>query len=213
MLGYFTTRFGIPLAIFATMYVLLRHKTYYIVSAAPSLEQLARLKVQTVGLPVFRHVHSHLKPTTAALQRFGPQATTHLVDLSDDQYAALLCVREQPLALAMQPGYVIPRHAGTILGCGLYTPGRLRSQLPKHNVPSFEDSVKASRFSGFDDLHLFPRTYKPGMPGVNQMHNGRSHQMIVFWSDFRIQRCHQIIQRSGDPARLRDGWNSGQIAR
>jgi hypothetical protein len=32
---------------------------------------------------------------------------------------------------------VILRHAGHILGCGLYTPGRLRSQLPQHRVASF----------------------------------------------------------------------------
>lgn len=138
VLGYFTTRFGIPLTAFDGLSVLLCHKTYSVVSAMPTLERLARLKIHTVGLPILRLLQHHLKPTTAALLQFGRQATRHVIALSDEQCATLLRVREQPLTLAIQPGYVILCHAGTILGCGLYTPGRLRSQLPKHTVASGE---------------------------------------------------------------------------
>ena len=138
LLGYFTTRFGIPLTVFDGFSVLLRHKTYTMVSATPTIERLARLKVDMVGLPILRHIQQHLKPTTAVLQHFGPQATRHVIALSDDQWGVLLREREQPLNLAIQPGYVILRYADAILGCGLYTPGRLRSQLPKHTITSFE---------------------------------------------------------------------------
>lgn len=97
-----------------------------------------RLKIHTVGLPILRLIRHHLKPTTAALQRFGMQATTNILDLPDDQLEILVHTREITLTLAIQPGYVILRHAGAILGCALYTPGVLRSQVPKHTMTSFE---------------------------------------------------------------------------
>ena len=137
MLGYFTARFEMPLTVFDGLCLLLRHKLYSRCSAIPHMERLAVLQVQSVGLPVLRIIRHHLKPTTAALQHFGSQATCHVLDLSDLQVVALLHEREQPLHLDIQPGYVILRHAGHILGCGLYTPGRLRSQLPQHAIASF----------------------------------------------------------------------------
>jgi NOL1/NOP2/fmu family ribosome biogenesis protein len=137
VLGYFDTRFGIPLTTFDNICLILRHKTYSLLSATPYIERLAGLQVQSVGLPVLRSIRHHLKPTTAALQRFGSQACRHVLDLSETQIITLLHEREQPLHLDIQPGYVILRHAGHILGCGLYTPGRLRSQLPQHPVISF----------------------------------------------------------------------------
>ena len=136
VLGYFTARFGIPLTAFDGLCLLLRHKIYSLCSATPHIERLAVLQVQSIGLPVLRIIRHHLKPTTAALQRFGSQANSHVLDLSDIQVVALLREREQPLHLDIQPGYVILRHAGHILGCGLYTPGRLRSQLPQRAIAS-----------------------------------------------------------------------------
>jgi len=111
------------------------------------MERLAVLKVQSIGLPVLRIIRHHLKPTTVALQCFGSQATRHVLDLSDSQVAVLLHAREQPLHLDIQPGYVILRHTGHILGCGLYTPGRLRSQLPQHAIASLS-SVQSSESPG-----------------------------------------------------------------
>jgi NOL1/NOP2/fmu family ribosome biogenesis protein len=134
VLGYFTARFGIPLTAFDDFYLLLRHKIYTLCSATPHLERLAMLQVHSVGLPVLRIIRQHLKPTTAALHRFGSQATCHVLDLSDSQVVTLLHEREQPLHVDIQPGYVILRHAGQMLGCGLYTPGRLRSQLPRQAI-------------------------------------------------------------------------------
>ena len=136
VLGYFDTRFGISLTAFGDLDVLLRHKTYSLFSATLHVERLAGLQVHSAGLPVLRIIRHHLKPTTVALQRFGRQATRHVLDLSEAQVITILHEREQPLQLAIQPGYVILRHAGHILGCGLYTPGRLRSQLPQHPIAS-----------------------------------------------------------------------------
>lgn len=133
-MGYFTARFGIPLTAFDDLCLLLRHKLYSLCNGTSHIERLAGLQVQSVGLPVLRIIRHHLKPTTAALQRFGSQATCHVLDLSDSQFVALLHTREQSLRLDIQPGYVILRHGSHILGCGLYTPGRLRSQLPQHAI-------------------------------------------------------------------------------
>ena len=134
VLGYFDRHFGMPLTAFADLYLLLRHKAYSLFSATPHVERLAGLQVHSAGLPVLRIMRYHLKPTTVALQRFGHQATRHVLDLSEAQVSTLLHEREQPVQLDIQPGYVILCHAGHILGCGLYTPGRLRSQLPQHPV-------------------------------------------------------------------------------
>jgi NOL1/NOP2/fmu family ribosome biogenesis protein len=134
VLGYFDRRFGIPLTAFDDLCLLLRHKTYNLLSASPHVERLAGLQVHSAGLPVLRLIRHHLKPTTVALQRFGSQAIRHVLDLSEAQVITLLHEREQPLQLDIQPGYVVLRHAGQILGCGLYTPDRLRSQLPQHPV-------------------------------------------------------------------------------
>ncbi len=132
VLGYFDTRFGILLTAFDDLCLLLHHKTYTLLSTSSHIERLAGLQVQSAGLPVLRIIRHHLKPTTVALQRFGSQARRHVLDLSEAQVITLLHEREQPLQLDIQPGYVIICHAGHILGCGLYTPGRLRSQLPQH---------------------------------------------------------------------------------
>jgi len=137
VLGYFDRRFDIPLIIFENFFLILRHKTYSLLHATPHVEQLAGLHIHSVGLPVLRSIRHHLKPTTAALQHFGTAARRHVLDLSETQIVTLMREREQLLHLDIQPGYVILRHAGHILGCGLYTPGRLRSQLPQHSVVSF----------------------------------------------------------------------------
>jgi NOL1/NOP2/fmu family ribosome biogenesis protein len=73
-----------------------------------------------------------LKPTTVALQRFGHQATRHTLELPPAQMMQLLQEHELSLHLEWSPGYVILLYKGHILGCGLYTPGRLRSQIPSH---------------------------------------------------------------------------------
>jgi NOL1/NOP2/fmu family ribosome biogenesis protein len=141
VLGYFTARFGVPLTVF-TRYALLEHgKAYMLVPDSPHLARLATLKVHSIGLPVLRKMPRYLKPTTAALQRFGQQATRHTLELSVAQVAQLLREYAFPLQMDWQPGYVILCHAGHVLGCGLYTPGRLRSQIPRRQSvhPHFDD--------------------------------------------------------------------------
>jgi NOL1/NOP2/fmu family ribosome biogenesis protein len=134
VLGYFETRFGIPLSTFDTFRLLERRKTYVLLNRTAPIAAFASLKVQNVGLPVLRKMPHHLKPTTAALQRFGALARQHILELSPQQTVALLRQQELALHTVLTPGYVVLRCEGNILGCGLYTPGRLRSQIPLRQV-------------------------------------------------------------------------------
>jgi NOL1/NOP2/fmu family ribosome biogenesis protein len=132
VLGYFEERFGIPLTAFAAYRLLERHKIYVLTHDSPHLEALASLKVHSLGLPLLRKMRHACKPTTVALQRFGHQATRHMLELLPAQMRQLMQEHELPLHLEWSPGYIILLYEGHILGCGLYTPGRLRSQIPSH---------------------------------------------------------------------------------
>ncbi|GIX46958.1 MAG: hypothetical protein KatS3mg131_1169 [Candidatus Tectimicrobiota bacterium] len=83
---------------------------------------------------MLRQVGKFLKPTTAALQTFGHLATRNRVELTAAQLEALLRAKTLPLSLTLEPGYVILACEGHLVGCGLYTPGRLHSQLPQRHV-------------------------------------------------------------------------------
>ncbi|MCZ6875226.1 MAG: hypothetical protein O7G88_17165 [bacterium] len=131
ILAYFTQRFGIALTAFRDFQLLERQRLFVLVRASSHLTALASLNVQGVGLPVLRKMPRHLKPTTAALQRFGHYAVRNTLSLTASQAGALLQGEELPLQVDVQPGYVVLVSAGHVLGCGLYTPGRLRSQIPR----------------------------------------------------------------------------------
>jgi hypothetical protein len=137
VLSYFDSRFGMPLELFADYHLLERSKVYVLLRHAPHLEALAFLKVRHVGLPVLRKIRHHLKPTTAALQRFGRAATRHRIELSASQMAQLLGERRLQCHLDWEPGYVVLLHAGDIVGCGVYTPGWLHSQLPQRLTTAY----------------------------------------------------------------------------
>jgi hypothetical protein len=131
VLNYFDSRFGMPVDLFADYHLLERSKGYVLLRYTPHLEALAFLKVRHVGLPVLRKIRHHLKPTTAALQRFGRAAIRHRIALSATQMAQLLGERRLQCRLDWEPGYVVLLHAGDVVGCGMYTPGWLHSQLPQ----------------------------------------------------------------------------------
>lgn len=133
-MGYFERRFGIPLSAFAGYQLVEDRKAYRLISDSPHLVLLASFKVQNVGMLLLRKIRHHLKPTTAALQRFGHHATQHRVELTGARLTALLQHGELSLQLDCRPGYVVLVSGQHILGCGLYTPGRLRSQLPRRMV-------------------------------------------------------------------------------
>jgi NOL1/NOP2/fmu family ribosome biogenesis protein len=71
------------------------------------------------------------KPTTCALQIFGRNATKNLIHLDEIQAKIFLRGGSQPIESVSEPGYVVVFYRGDVLGCGLYSHGKLISQLPK----------------------------------------------------------------------------------
>lgn len=95
-------------------------------------ETLDGLDYESVGLPFLRVGGEHDKPTTDALQRFGDRATKNVVDLSADEARGFVQGETVEREFDVEDlGYVVVRHDGSVLGCGLYFPGELRSQIPK----------------------------------------------------------------------------------
>jgi NOL1/NOP2/fmu family ribosome biogenesis protein len=119
---------------FDAYHVLERHHGYVVLPQSARVENIASFKVQNTGLPILRKMPHHLKPTTAALQRFGHYATRHVVELTPAEMIVLLREQETRVEMSLQPGYVLFRCEGHLLGCGIYTPGRLRSLIPLRQV-------------------------------------------------------------------------------
>ena len=131
ILTYFSTRFGIPDRAFNGFCFIKTGNTVWAVSDVPGLaETVNGLKIETAGLPLLRTKKNLWKPTTAGLQFFGHEATRNTIDLNDEILEVFL--REGFLlgAFSLEPGFVIIKWNGRVLGCGLYSKGRLTSQVP-----------------------------------------------------------------------------------
>jgi hypothetical protein len=57
-----------------------------------------------------------------------------VVDLTPAEMIVLLREQETHVEMDLHPGYVLLRYEGHLLGCGIYTPGRLRSLIPLRQV-------------------------------------------------------------------------------
>lgn len=144
ILGWFETRFGIPLSAFESYHLMERRHGYVLIPVSAQVETIVSFKVQNVGLPILRKMPHHLKPTTAAMQRFGHLATRNIVDLDRARMVQLLRDQAYQVEMGLEPGYVLLRFEAKLLGCGIYTPGQLRSLIPlrqvKHqHLPESED--------------------------------------------------------------------------
>jgi NOL1/NOP2/fmu family ribosome biogenesis protein len=131
MKGYFANRFGIPMEAFEDFRLLRSGRTVWIAARGRGLEEaLHSLKVEAAGVPFLRVRGSMVKPTSRALQLFGQKASRSIIDLQDEAANALLNGAEVLKVFAVEPGYVILRWKGLILGCGHYSPEKLRSLIP-----------------------------------------------------------------------------------
>lgn len=106
------------------------------VEALGGEENLDALDYESVGLPLMRVGGEHDKPTTDALQRFGGDATRNVAELDADEARAFVRGETVEKELSEEEdgvdlGYVVVKKDGLVLGCGLYFPGELRSQVPK----------------------------------------------------------------------------------
>ena len=132
LLGFLRERFGIPLSVFANHHLLRRGPTIWLLTRDEHLPALASLRVESVGVPLLRWVKKRLKPTSAALQVLGIYATKNVVSLEPMQLEELVEKKEIKGEFPVSPGYVIICTETVVIGCGLYLPGRLVSQFPRH---------------------------------------------------------------------------------
>jgi NOL1/NOP2/fmu family ribosome biogenesis protein len=92
---------------------------------------LPRLSYETIGMRIMSCKDRPWKPTTSALQIFGQYASKNLIHLNQEEAVIFLEGGSQPFASDCENGYVVVFYRGDVLGCGLYSHGKLASQIPK----------------------------------------------------------------------------------
>ncbi len=140
ILDYFSNRFGIPEKAFEGFCFLKGERKIWAVRDHPELERiLNQLKFESAGIPLLRTKISMRKPTTTGLHFFGLHATQNVIDLDGDALQAFLKKETIDGPFPVEPGFVIVRWQETVLGCGIYGKGRLRSQLPVKRGEPFKE--------------------------------------------------------------------------
>ena len=132
VLDWFEERFGIDPAVFDgyTFWEKGAGSVWILRGDAPS-----PIEIEALGMRVMHTRQEHWKPTTNAVQRFGPHATRNVIDLDADEAATFVAGDDQEIAWDGDWGYLIA--TGAIagerepLGVGLYTYGTLQSTVPK----------------------------------------------------------------------------------
>lgn len=131
ILDYFSNRFGIPNHIFDGLCFVRSGNTAWAVSDHPRLAEILEvLNLETTGVPLLRMKRNLWKPTTAGLQLFGRHASRNTIDLDDSTLQAFLKDGSIQHTASLEPGFVIITWRENLLGCGLYSKGMLRSQIP-----------------------------------------------------------------------------------
>lgn len=120
-------RFGIPESAFDGYRFYRKAQSVWVVSDV----DLPGLSYEALGMRMMDLKGRVWKPTTCALQVFGRLASRNMVHLDDDQARAFLAGGTREIESATEPGYAVVFYRGEVLGCGLYSRGRLISQIPK----------------------------------------------------------------------------------
>ena len=141
ILDYFSDRFGIPEKAFGGFCFLKGERKTWVVRDHPELERiLEQLKIESAGIPLLRTKTSMWKPTTAGLHIFGRHATRNVIDLEGDALRAFLNRESIEGPFSLEPGFVIVRWRGKVLGCAVCGKGKLRSQISKKRREPFISS-------------------------------------------------------------------------
>ena len=149
ILDYFFQRFGIPEKAFEGFCFLKKERKIWAVRDHPELERiLKQLKVESAGIPLLRTKISMWKPTTAGLHFFGCHATRNVIDLDGDVLRTFLNRESIQGPFPLEPGFVIVRWKGKVLGCAVYGKGRLRSQIPEKRGEPFRGKADAEETEG-----------------------------------------------------------------
>jgi len=121
------SRFGISPQAFDAYQFFRKAHSVWAISEIP----LPRLSYEALGMRIMNLKDRPWKPTTCALQMFGRQATKNTISLDWSRALVFLEGDIQPVISDAEPGYVVVFYRKEVLGCGLYTHGLLKSQLPK----------------------------------------------------------------------------------
>jgi NOL1/NOP2/fmu family ribosome biogenesis protein len=125
--GLWQERFGVPVQVFDSFCFYRRAQNVW----AFSDSVLPKLRYEAIGLRMMNFKEEPWKPTSCALQVFGRHATKNAVHLTGEQSRIFFAGKSQVLEAEVEPGYVVVFYNGDVLGCGLYSHGKLISQLPK----------------------------------------------------------------------------------
>lgn len=120
-------RFGIEEEVFAGYNFFQKAQSIWAISEA----SLPRLSYEALGMRIMNTKERPWKPTTSALQIFGRYSKKNLVDLDHEQAMIFLTGNSQIIQSDSETGYVVVFYRREVLGCGLYSNGKLVSQIPK----------------------------------------------------------------------------------
>jgi len=121
------SRFGIPESIFSGYIFLRKANSVWALNDA----SLPRLSYEAIGMRIMNLKDRPWKPTTSALQIFGRHAAKNLIHLDSIDSRTFLEGETLAVESDSEPGYVVVFYRGEVLGCGLYSNGKLVSQIPK----------------------------------------------------------------------------------
>jgi NOL1/NOP2/fmu family ribosome biogenesis protein len=120
-------RFGIPEEAFAGYKFFRKAQSIWAISDAC----LPHLSYEAIGMRIMSCKDRPWKPTTSALQIFGQYAAKNLIHLNREEAMIFLEGGSQVFETDCEIGYVVVFYRGDVLGCGLYSHGKLVSQIPK----------------------------------------------------------------------------------
>ncbi len=121
------SRFGIPESIFSGYIFFRKANSVWALNDS----DLPRLSYEAIGMRIMNLKDRPWKPTTSALQIFGRHAAKNLIHLDSADSRTFLEGKTLSMESDSEPGYVVVFYRGEVLGCGLYSHGKLVSQIPK----------------------------------------------------------------------------------
>ena len=121
------SRFGIPKEAFAGCKFFRKARSVWAVNDV----DLPKLSYEALGMRIMNCKDRPWKPTTSALQIFGRYAAKNLIHLNREEAMIFLEGGSQGIESDCEFGYVVVFYRGDVLGCGLYSHGKLVSQIPK----------------------------------------------------------------------------------
>ena len=125
------SRFAMPESVFSGYIFFRKAKSIWAISDS----ELPPLSYEAIGMRIMNCKDRPWKPTTCALQVFGPYAEKNTMHLQPASARLFMEGKTQEVdavtAEQCESGYVVVFYRGDVLGCGLYSHGKLVSQIPK----------------------------------------------------------------------------------